>query len=227
MFYIKIPLIIMLLSLTASANAGVIIGGSRLIYEGNIKEKSISVENPDSSPYLIQSWVEDADGKNIKENTPFIVTPPLFRLDGGQKNLLRIVRAAKPLPQDRESLFWLNIKSIPSASDNNKNSLQIAVRSRLKLIYRPDSLKEEKPEKITDKLIWKKNGNTLTVTNPSGYYMNFMYVSINNKKIKDGGFVAPHSATTFTLPEGVSSGDVNWKIINDYGGVGELHNYKL
>ena len=36
-----------------TANAGVIIGGTRLIFDGAKKEASISINNPDSTPYLI------------------------------------------------------------------------------------------------------------------------------------------------------------------------------
>jgi P pilus assembly chaperone PapD len=44
------------------------------------------------------------------------------------------------LPQDKESLFWLNIKAIPSASQVD-NTLQIAIKTRIKLIYRPATMK--------------------------------------------------------------------------------------
>jgi len=215
--------ILMLIFTSSSVNAGVIIGGSRMIYEGDKKEKAISVENPDNAPFLIQSWVEDAEGNMFKEDAPFIVTPPLFRLNGKQKNLLRIVRTARTLPQDKESLFWLNIKSIPSKPDTNKNTLQIAVRSRLKLIFRPASLAEEVPEHHVQELSWQKQGNKLVVTNSSKYLMNFMFIKINNVKVTDGGFVMPESATTFDLPTGVTAGDLSWKLINDYGGTGPVH----
>ncbi len=65
------------------AQAGVIVGGTRLIYEGGKKESSLSVSNPDKGPYLIQTWVETTAGG--AEKAPFVVTPPLFRLDGDQK----------------------------------------------------------------------------------------------------------------------------------------------
>lgn len=95
------------------AQAGIVVGGTRLIYDGGKKESSIGVSNPDKIPYLIQSWVDLQEGDTSK--TPFIITPPLFRLDGGQDNILRVVRAGGNLPTDRESLYWMNIKSIPSA----------------------------------------------------------------------------------------------------------------
>ena len=46
----------------ASAIAGVIIGGTRIIFDGAKKESSISVNNPDTTPYLIQSWIDERDG---------------------------------------------------------------------------------------------------------------------------------------------------------------------
>ena len=111
------------------------------------KEASISINNPDATPYLIQSWIDLPEGNSGK--APFIITPPLYRLDGGQ-NVERIVMAGA-LPQQQESLFWLNIKAIPSASKQT-NALQIAVKTRIKLIYRPESLRASTPEEQANKL---------------------------------------------------------------------------
>lgn len=58
---------------------------------------------------LIQSWVDDLADNN---KSPFIVTPPLFRLDAGDSNDLRVLLTSAQLPNDRESLFTLNIKVI-------------------------------------------------------------------------------------------------------------------
>ncbi|MCC3264159.1 fimbria/pilus periplasmic chaperone, partial [Paenibacillus polymyxa] len=73
----------------------------------------------------------------------FIITPPLFKLSPTKNNVLRIVNTSDALPQDRESVYWVNVKSIPARSEDaeNKNVLQIAVRTRLKLFYRPAGLK--------------------------------------------------------------------------------------
>ena len=61
----------------ATAQAGVIIGGTRIIYHADKKESSLDVKNPDPYSYLIQSWVDKDENDTSK--TPFIVTPPLFR----------------------------------------------------------------------------------------------------------------------------------------------------
>lgn len=45
------------------------------------------------------------------------------------------------MPEDRESLYWLDIKSIPSSNPDNKhNTLMLAVKAEFKLIYRPKAL---------------------------------------------------------------------------------------
>jgi P pilus assembly chaperone PapD len=143
-----------LLLVAATAHAGVIINGTRLVYHGDKKESSLGLSNPDNTDYLVQSWV-DSGGKNLAK-APFLITPPLFRLNGKEENVLRVVRTGGNLPEDRESLFWLNIKSIPSSKKiEGVNTLQIAVNTRIKLIYRPTTVKG-KPESVADKRDWHR-----------------------------------------------------------------------
>lgn len=209
------------LVMSTIAQAGVIVGGTRLIYDGSKKESSLSVHNPDKVPYLIQTWVE-ATGDGA-EKAPFMVTPPLFRLDGGQENVLRVVRTGGNLPSDKESLYWMNIKAIPAGeAKENQNILQIAIKSRIKLIFRPQGLKGT-PEDLTSQLKWQRSGNNVQVTNPTPFYMNFMEISVAGKPVKDVTYVAPGSTANFALPAGASSGSVSWKIISDYGAIGPEH----
>ena len=213
--------LIALLALLVSsyANAGVVIGGTRVIYDGGKKETSLSVTNPDSVPYLIQAWIDTQNGGI--EKAPFIITPPLYRLDQGQQNVMRIVRAGN-VPDDKESLYWLNVKSIPSA-EKKENTLQVAVKTRIKLIYRPVALKGTAPEELAGKLTWQKVGNQIQVTNPTHYYMNFNEITVAGTKVPDVTYVAPGTSVRFDLPAGVNAGPVTFKIISDYGGVGKTH----
>ncbi|MBU5923420.1 fimbrial biogenesis chaperone [Enterobacter sichuanensis] len=206
-----------------TANAGVIIGGTRLIFDGAKKEASISINNPDSTPYLIQSWIDMQEGNSGK--APFIITPPLYRLDGGQKNIERIVMTGT-LPQERESLFWLNIKAIPSASKQT-NSLQIAVKTRIKLIYRPEGLRASTPEEQASKLTWQRTGNNLEVKNPTQYVINFNEITLAGKKLDDVTYVLPGASARFALPNEARGNSLTFKIINDYGSPGVLHQASL
>ncbi|WP_347115629.1 molecular chaperone [Leclercia sp. S52] len=206
-----------LLLMTTAAHAGVIIEGTRLIYQGDKKEASLGISNPDNLDYLVQSWVESAD--MARDKAPFLITPPLFRLDGKQDNVLRVVRTGGNLPTDRESLYWLNIKSIPSTNrDESSNTLQIAIKTRIKLIYRPTGM-SGKPDEVADKLRWHKQGNTLVVSNPTPFYMNFQSITLGGKKVNNVTWVAPDTDAHFAVPGGISGNTVSWKIINDYGAV--------
>ena len=225
MRFIKITgLVLALSTLTlTTAHAGVIIGGTRLIFDGAKKEASISINNPDNSPYLIQSWIDMQEGNSGK--APFIITPPLYRLDGGQKNLERIVMTGV-LPQEQESLFWLNIKAIPSASTQT-NSLQIAVKTRIKLIYRPEGLRASTPEDQANKLTWQRTGNEIQVKNPTQYVINFNEITLGGKKLDDVTYVLPGATTRFVLPSEARGSSLTFKVINDYGSPGVLHQASL
>ena len=215
--------ITMLTLVQASATAGVIIGGTRIIFDGAKKEASISVNNPDATPYLIQSWIDEQEGGSGK--APFIITPPMYRLDSGQKNIERIV-ATGSLPQTQESLFWVNIKAIPSAS-KQMNSLQIAVKTRIKLIYRPVTLRASTPEEQANKLTWQRSGNELQVNNPTPYVINFNEITVGGKMLAQVTYVMPGSTTRFRLPDGASGNALTFKIINDYGSPGASHQANL
>ena len=152
--------------------AGVNVGSTRVIYQSKEKEANLSLSNSgeDGVPYLIQSWVSVFD-KPDESAEEFIITPPLFRLDANNQNLLRIIATnAQHLPKDKESLFFLNVKAIPAMSDKqrNQNVLQIAVKTTIKLFYRPTDLKGTLPQAV-EGLQWRAEGGKLSVHNPSGY----------------------------------------------------------
>lgn len=84
-----------------------------------------------------------------QKNECFIVTPPLHRIEPNDEIQLQIkaIREEK-IPDDRESLFRLNVLAIPPktflSTDGKeiKGHLQFAINSRIKLIYRPARIGE-------------------------------------------------------------------------------------
>ncbi|MGJ3354850.1 fimbrial biogenesis chaperone [Providencia sp. Je.9.19] len=214
---------ISLLIVINTAHAGVIIGGTRVIYNEGNKDVSISVENPDKIPYLIQSWI---DGIDEKKQSDFTITPPLFRLNADKTNALRIFLTENKLPKDRESLFWLNIKTIP-ATERTENSLQIAFKTQMKLIYRPTSIKDVNFVEEQKKLSWSKSGNKIIVKNPTPYYMNFQSITFNGKKAIDISYAAPFSTASFEINDTASNGTVKWEVINDYGAASDASEIKI
>lgn len=195
--------------------ASITVGGTRLIYNGNDNEASLPVSNSrDAVPYLVQSWVEL--GENAKEKVPFIVTPPLFRLDGGHENTLRIIYTGeKKLPDNHESVFWLNVKSIPSMTRSDENRLLIAVKTRMKIFYRPAALASEKAGEAWTKLTFEPRGERLVINNPTPFYVSLYSLTIGNKTIAQPPMISPFSSETVAG----SGKQVAWKAINDFGGV--------
>lgn len=206
------------LSYTLSAQAGVVMGGTRVVYPQDQREVAFSITNMEKdTPYLIQSWVENANGDN-KSTPPFVVTPTLFRLDAEQKNTLRISYLGTPLPADRESVFWLNVKNIAPTQKANSNKLQINVKSKFKIFYRPKGLKGN-PALAYQQLTFTCSGNTLTAHNPSPWFVSFYRIKVGTHEVNEPGMVDPLADRQWNVP---CSGPVSWQVINDFGGLTRL-----
>jgi P pilus assembly chaperone PapD len=216
----KLMLIAALFVYGSAAQAGIVVGGTRIIYDGTKNETSLSINNPDNSPYLIQTWV-DGDGP-LGENKaaakpPFVVTPPLFRLEANNENMIRIIRTGGNIPTDRESVYWANVKSIPATKVGDKNVLQISVKTRIKLFYRPEGISAPS-EDIYKTISFHRNGNQLQVNNPTPYYVTFYSLKAGSTPVKTlNQMVPPKGTATYSLPA-TTSAQVTWQAINDFGG---------
>ncbi|BBJ84963.1 fimbrial chaperone protein [Raoultella ornithinolytica] len=203
------------LLLAAAAQAGIIMGGTRVIYQEGKREASISVSNADPhSPYLVQSWVENYVEKE-QGPVPFIVTPPLFRLDPDQENVLRINFIGADLPRDRESVYWLNVKSIAPTQKWDVNKLQVNIKSKFKIFYRPNSLAGD-PMKAWQQLTFKVEGNRLVAHNPTPYFVSFFSLSVGGKEIDEPGMIGPLTRKEWPVN---GAGTIRWRAINDFGGI--------
>ena len=133
----------------SSSEAALNLMRTRVIYKGG-NEASLMVRNDGSEPSLLQAWV---DGGNEQQgpadvSTPFLVVPPMMRLGPQRGQVLRILGAdLSGLPQDRESLFWLNVLGLPPKAQASQGSVQLAYRTRIKLFYRP-SWRAPRPRRL-------------------------------------------------------------------------------
>lgn len=197
------------------AEAGVALGTTRVIYPADQKQVQLAVTNNDEkSTYLIQSWVESGDGQ---KDGRFIITPPLFSMQGKKENTLRIIDATnKQLPQDRESLFWVNVKAIPSMDKSklNDNTLQLAIISRIKLYYRPGKLGLP-PDQAAEKLRFHRSGGTLKLFNPTPYYLTVTELNAGTR-VLENALVPPMGETSVKIPSDAGS-NITYRTINDYG----------
>src|SRR5260364_259924 len=62
------------------AQAGILVGGTRVVYDGAKRKASIPDKNTSQTPYVVQVWLDDGS-ENARAKKPFALTPPIFRLD--------------------------------------------------------------------------------------------------------------------------------------------------
>jgi chaperone protein EcpD len=221
------------------ADASVVIGGTRVVFPAGQGEVTVRLSNTAAHPALVEAWIDDGDVQSTPEtaSTPFLITPPLFRMEANKDQSLRIlyVAGAKPLPTDRESLFWLNVLEIPpkpTGEAADRNTLQFAIRSRLKLFYRPATLPGDAlnaPDQLTFKAVSDGDGAALEVHNPTPYYITISKLSFgaSGKPIPGAeGMVAPFGNLRLPLRgeahAPVAGTPIIFTTINDYG-AGDAH----
>lgn len=140
----KSPLIttgmICLLGICNFAQATVSPDRTRIIFNASNKSATVRLTNQSKiDPYLAQSWIEDASGKKTRG---YISTlPPMERIEPDEQVQIRLMALASlnNLPQDRETLFYYNVREIPPRT-KEQNVMQIAMQSRLKLFWRPKAI---------------------------------------------------------------------------------------
>jgi len=145
---LRFAFVVLLLMISATTHAGLVIRGSRVIYDENRGETTVHMRYTGDVPVLLQVWLDrsndDAGLPPGSEQTPFILNPAVTRMDPGNGQTVRILRVGDGLAQDRESLFWFNTLEVPPAPSQetlaNNNILRFSVRGRFKLFYRPKGL---------------------------------------------------------------------------------------
>lgn len=194
------------------AEGGIALGATRVIYPQSASQTSLPVSNSSSTQrFLVNSWVEDAQGRKVDS---FVATPPLFVSEPNTENTLRIVYVGKALPNDRESLFYLNVKAIPSLDRSTvagKNILQLAILSRIKLFVRPENLPLQESEVIS-KISINRSGNEIRITNPTPYYVTLVNIDVDGKKT-ESIMIAPKASSSL----GITGNKITFQAINDYG----------
>ncbi|GJH96754.1 chaperone protein caf1M [Escherichia coli] len=176
---------------------------SRIIVNENSHGALLTIENTHEYPILVQTRIINEDKK--QKTGDLIVTPPLFKLNEGQKSKIRIYkRNVSNLPKDRETLFWACTKGIPPtekdlwAKENAENiqanktalGVNLAVENCIKLFYRPKGIDSVKFDSGQD-LIWSIKEGKLKAYNPTPNYMNLKELSVENSDVKFPTYVPP------------------------------------
>lgn len=125
------------LMLSSAAHASLSTDQTRYIFQGDKESLGITVKNNDKErTFGGQAWVDNIVEKDTRPT--FVVTPSFFKVKANGQQTLRVIMASDHLPQDKESVYWLNLQDIPPALKGS--GLAIALRTKMKLFYRPAGL---------------------------------------------------------------------------------------
>ncbi|EKT60168.1 molecular chaperone [Providencia sneebia] len=213
------------------AKGGISISQTRVIFDANMKSTKVTLNNRSDQVYLVNSRVQRTPDNTVKstETLPFIVTPPLFRLEKESRNTVLISKNdTSALPTDRESVFYLSFLAIPSVkkgieanSSATTTQVSFGIRTLIKLFYRPEGLAIS-PLAAPGKFSFSSDGIMLHVKNPTPYYQTLAQLSVNGRLVnvrEQGAMVAPFSSQAYAV-KGLAD-DIQWSVIDDHGGLSE------
>ncbi|MTD27442.1 fimbrial biogenesis chaperone [Erwinia sorbitola] len=214
--------LLLLLLLPGLCSANVIISATRAIYLSEKKEIAVQLLNDGADPSLVQAWIDNGNPDSTPETAkvPFLLMPPVVKVPahGGQQ--LRVKYLGNIPIQDRESVYYLNVLDIPPVPENlqGKNVMQLAIRSRIKLFFRPAGLKITLNDMISHLTLTAMNKSIL-IHNASPYYLTLSALRAGKENLlSEGLMVAPFSQTTLAVKGSVTRGmPLSVVYLNDYG----------
>lgn len=210
-----------------NAKAAFVMDGTRYIYNEGNEEISLVVSNALDEEWGGQLWLEsNVKTKNVQDS--FVAFPSLFVVRGNNSQIIRIARMdTSLLPNDRESLFWLNLQELPPISNGENNALGIAIRTKVKLLYRPKSISDGRL-KAEEGMFIKRANSKLYLVNPTPYFFAIIDIMEENKTVsisedvrKELGIFKPFSE--ISLPDFINVNEkIEVKAINDFGAVNKF-----
>lgn len=172
-----INMVLLITSLICASCNAFMLGGYRFIYEQDQSSIDVPVFSGKSSrPYLIKAALHSTSSGDVNVKN-FLISPPLFRLEPGQRTNLRIsLLNAQGLPSDRESVFYLYVAGIPSTNPLARGNgdgfasgnTVFGTGNQVKFFYRPRGIKAPTGETYKSITFHRKHGHVF-VSNPTPY----------------------------------------------------------
>ena len=227
-----LALCLLVFGVATRAQANMTIDTTRIIYLGGKRDVTFKISNiSKEQPSFVQLWLDDGNSSATAEDAvaPFNLTPPIARINAGASQVVRMVFTGEPLPPDRESIFYFNMLELPEKSAS-KNKLSFAVRTRIKVFYRPQGVKGDPTaglDQVTWRIVQKDKEWVAEGTNPTPFYLSFFSLNLDDNEkfefVVDGDMLPPMGKISIRLGE-VGKMKQTYKAmkvtyINDYGGV--------
>ncbi|QBR32087.1 MULTISPECIES: molecular chaperone [Pseudomonas] len=184
---------------SAYAQANIILNGTRIIYHESKGFEAVQLTSTGADASLVQAWIDDGDVNSTPETAqvPFLLSPPIVKVLGHGGQQLRIEKTDQPVYGDRESVFYLNILEVPAFPEHlqGQNTLQLALRTRVKLFYRPSTLKS-RPDFSSENIRIVAHSTGVSVFNDNAYHLTIVRIAEKNSSVEIAGsnMIAPYAS---------------------------------
>ncbi|MDU3300097.1 MAG: molecular chaperone [Enterobacter ludwigii] len=185
----------------------------------------VNVVNPSSTAYLLQGTVSPFDpmtgraGAEVKARyaPPFVILPPLARIEAKGSAALRVRQIGSGLPLDRESAAVVSVLAVPpegtvkdakEGKENGITQVQIAVRMNMLLFWRPEGVADPAPGQVAKALTFRAKEDRLEVRNPTPYFVHFSSLRVGGVSIPESArsaWIPPMSTHTFPVTRAVTT----------------------
>lgn len=217
---------IMLCCTAFHASAVVNAEKTRVVFNSGSIAESLSLVNSEKEPVVVQVWTDNGDPTVSPDqvHTPVVINPPVFKMKPGEiRNIRLLLVSAGSLPQDRESVYWLNIYQIPPNTETQhkgEKKIVLPLKIRMKVFVRPEKigeLQENDAQKLQFSIDREPGNKTLLIQNPTPLHLTLSSLR-SGKTALPGVMVAPFTSERVDIPADKTLADkVEYDVINDNG----------
>ncbi|WP_198138472.1 fimbria/pilus periplasmic chaperone [Photobacterium sp. SKA34] len=196
---------------------------TRYIYNEGQGDITLNISNDTDVNYGGQVWIDNLHKVNTK-SVNFIVLPSMFKIVKNGRQIIRLKNIGNDIRKDQESLFFINVLEMPPRPKNAPDSfMQVALQTRVKLIYRPSSLQKSRLAAEKEIKIERVN-HSYQLINPTPYYFAISKVKVDGKLIKFNqsvdnklGLFSPKSSVILSEVKIKPSSKITIYALDDFG----------
>lgn len=169
--------IVSCLIVSEQVQAALSLDATRYIYESKDESISVIINNDSDVEFGAQIWIDDINKKDTRPT--FVATPSFFKIKPHGRQVVRVLNVSDHMPTDKESIYWLNLQEIPPL--HKGSGLALAIRTRVKLIYRPSDIAKNRNGAESNLSVEEKRNETWLVNStPFIFAIGTVYDNKNN-----------------------------------------------
>ena len=196
------------------ASGGMQLDRSRIVIENGQTNGSYALTNYYKQPLLVSAGISNFDGSRTNIFAP---SPSIYQIKPESTYQAKVIQI-EALPQDRESVFWLNLRTAlgqQTNSSENVNSMEISIGQSIKIFYRPKGI-NQKCEEVAKSLQWMKTADGIRAKNDEKISVSLVKIESNNQVQSIGDTLLPLSEKEWKLNIKLSK-EMTFTYVDEFG----------